>query len=119
MKKLTNEEFIEKAKSVHGDLYGYSLVEFVGVNFKVRLICSKHGEFKQRASAHLLGQTCMKCESDRRKIGLTEFLNRCKKKHSDKYDYSLVTEYKPNREYVDIICKEHGIFKTTTYHHSI
>ena len=38
-KKLTKEEFIKKARSVHGDKYGYDKVEYYGVHTKVCIIC--------------------------------------------------------------------------------
>lgn len=45
MNKLTTEEFIEKAKKVHGDKYDYSLVEYKDSRVKVKIICPKHGVF--------------------------------------------------------------------------
>jgi hypothetical protein len=30
--KITTEEYIQRAKAVHGDKYGYELTEYVGVN---------------------------------------------------------------------------------------
>ena len=45
MKKLTTEEFIEKAKAVHGDKYDYSEVEYIGALKKVKISCSQHGFF--------------------------------------------------------------------------
>ena len=42
---MTTEEFIQKAKAVHGDKYDYSKVEYVNAKTKVCVICPKHGEF--------------------------------------------------------------------------
>ena len=53
MAKLTTEEFISKAKAVHGDRYDYSKVEYVNNQTKVCIICKKHGEFWQRPLDHL------------------------------------------------------------------
>ena len=39
MAKLTTEEFIAKAKAVHGDRYDYSKVEYVNNQTKVCLCC--------------------------------------------------------------------------------
>ena len=42
-RKSTKEEFIEKAKSVHGDKYDYSLIEYDGYRSKKKLkIICKH-----------------------------------------------------------------------------
>ena len=40
MRKLTTEEFIEKAKLKHGDMYDYSLVEYIKGDIKVNIICN-------------------------------------------------------------------------------
>lgn len=64
MAKLTTEEFIAKAKAVHGDRYDYSKVEYVNASTKVCIICKKHGEFWQRPSHHTDGRGCSKCASD-------------------------------------------------------
>ena len=64
MAKLTTEEFIAKAKAVHGDRYDYSKVEYVDSKTKVCIICKEHGEFWQRPSHHTNGHGCTKCASD-------------------------------------------------------
>ena len=60
-KKLTTEEFIEKAKQIHGDKYNYSKVEYKGADIKVCIICPKHGLFWQTPHAHLRKQSCPYC----------------------------------------------------------
>ena len=37
-RKITTEEFIERAKKVHGDIYDYSLVEYKGAHVNVNII---------------------------------------------------------------------------------
>ncbi len=61
MAKLTTEEFIKKAREVHGDRYDYSKVEYVNNHTKVCIICKEHGEFWQSPSHHLEGSGCSKC----------------------------------------------------------
>jgi len=51
-----------------------------------------------------------------RKLTSTEFIERSKIVHGDKYDYSLV-EYKSLNIRVSIICKEHGEFLQFPTHH--
>jgi len=67
-KKLTTEEFIIKAKLVHGDKYDYSLVEYIGTHKKIYIICPIHGEFWQEPSSHLSGNGCRKCYNEVRLI---------------------------------------------------
>ena len=64
MAKLTTEEFIVRAKEVHGDKYDYSKVEYVNSTTKVCIICPKHGEFWQKPGNHMKGHGCARCASD-------------------------------------------------------
>ncbi len=61
---MTTEEFIQKAKAIHGDKYDYSKVEYVNASTNVRIICPIHGEFLQRPSHHLGGHGCSKCAAE-------------------------------------------------------
>jgi Zn finger protein HypA/HybF involved in hydrogenase expression len=117
MKKLTTEEFIRKSNEVHNYKYDYSSSKYLNGKDKMVITCKEHGDFLQRASAHLDGQGCMVCRLDNRRTGLNIFLQRCKDIHGDRYDYSLIGEYKNSREKVKVICKEHGVFEITPYHH--
>ena len=60
-KRLTTQEFIEKAKQLHNDKYDYSKTVYSTSRDKVIIICPEHGEFEQKASSHLLGSGCPKC----------------------------------------------------------
>jgi len=42
---MTTEEFIKKAKKVHGDKYDYSKSVYTGYNNKITIICPIHGEY--------------------------------------------------------------------------
>ena len=59
--RKTTEQFIEKARQVHGDKYDYSKVEYVNSATKVCIICPEHGEFWQRPHNHLMGKGCCAC----------------------------------------------------------
>lgn len=61
-RKLTQEEFIEKARVTHGETYDYSNVKYINRNFKVYITCRKHGDFLQKADNHLVGQGCPLCK---------------------------------------------------------
>ena len=39
--------YIEKAKSIWGDLYDYSKFRYLGAYYEATVICKKHGEFTQ------------------------------------------------------------------------
>ena len=102
------ETFIEKAKSVHGSRYDYSLVKYSNNSSKVTIICNIHGEFSQRPSEHLAGKGCIKCAGVER-LTTEQFIESSKKIHGDRYDYSKV-DYINNRTKVTIVCDVHGDF---------
>ena len=114
-KKISTEEFINKAREVHGDKYDYSKVNYMGTHIKVCIICPKHGEFWQTPSAHLNGQGCPKC-AGKVKLNTSEFINKAREVHGDKYDYSTVN-YVNSKTKVCIICPEHGEFWQTPNAH--
>ena len=120
-KKLTTEEFIQKARKVHGDKYDYSKVEYINKNSNTTIICPIHGEFEQRIDHHLEGCGCPKCFNERRSMNrrsnTEEFIEKAQIIHkNDKYDYSLV-EYINNSTNVTIICPVHGKFEQTPNNH--
>src|ERR1035437_4477643 len=108
-RKLTTEEFINRAKKVHGDKYDYSLIDYNNSRSKIKIICIKHGEYNQTPDAHLHGQGCQICGGTK-KSNTDNFISKSKLIHGDKYDYSLV-KYISKRSKVKIICPKHGIFE--------
>ena len=110
-KKLN--KFIEKAKTIHGNKYDYSKVEYVNNHMGICIICSIHGEFTQSPKDHLFGKGCRKCSYENRGIRhrLTneEFITKSKAIHKGKYDYSI-TYYNGYENDVEIICPIHGKF---------
>ncbi len=114
-KKLTTEEFIEKAIAVHVDRYDYSLVDYGGNQIKIKIVCKKHGIFEQRPADHLFGQGCDVCGGTH-KLTTEQFIEMAITVHGDKYDYSLV-EYVNNSTKIKIICKMHGVFEQNPADH--
>jgi hypothetical protein len=51
--KSTTEEFIKKAKKIHGDKYDYSKVDYNKSKEKVIIICTFHGSYYQNSYNHL------------------------------------------------------------------
>jgi hypothetical protein len=107
--------FITKAKEIHGDKYDYSLVNYKNNRTKVKIVCPEHGEFEQLPTNHLRGKGCKYCGGTS-KMDTKLFIIKAKEMHGDKYDYSLVN-YKVSREPVTIICSEHGEFEQTPNNH--
>jgi very-short-patch-repair endonuclease len=112
--QLTQEQFIEQCRVIHGDEYDYSLVQYTNVTKKVKIICKIHGEFEQYADHHKRGTKCPYCRG--LKKDTDSFISESIIIHGDKYDYSSVN-YINNRTPVRIICKTHGEFKQIPKHH--
>ncbi len=112
--RMTTQEFIEKSIQKHGTKYDYSLVEYLGSNKKVKIICPDHGVFEQLATQHIQGRGCPECgrKQANKSNMLTQekFIERSTIKHNGKYDYSKV-KYVNAKTKVIIICSDHGEFE--------
>lgn len=120
MRKLTTEEFIQKAKEIHGDKFDYSKTVYKSSREDVIIICPIHGEFTQMPKPHLSGTGCPKCgnklKSQHKKLNTEVFIDRCNEIHNNKYDYSE-TVYVNKRTKVKIICPIHGEFEQLAANH--
>jgi very-short-patch-repair endonuclease/DNA-directed RNA polymerase subunit RPC12/RpoP len=115
-KKTNNtDDFIRRARAIHGDKYDFTSANYITAVDKVLVICKEHGEFWMTPQNILAGHGCPKCA---RNIPLSteDFVKRSNDIHDGIYDYSK-TEYINNSEKVCIIChqkdrlgKEHGEF---------
>ncbi len=112
-RKLTTEEFIERAKLKHGDRYCYDLVEYKGIDIKIKILCSIHGIFQQSPYKHINGQNCPKCSkissSNKLRKSTEEFIKESKKMNKN-IDYKYV-DYKNNHTPVILVCDIHGKFE--------
>lgn len=117
---MDTEDFIKKARKVHGSKYDYSKVNYVDSKTKVEIICPIHGSFWQRPLNHLSGHGCKKCgelsRSESRRLTKEKFIEKAKKIHKNKYDYSNV-DFVDLKTEVEIICPEHGPFMQTPHNH--
>jgi hypothetical protein len=106
--------FKEIVNKIHNDKYEYN--DYISLKKKLVIICKKHGEFKQVAEKHLLGQGCSKCFHGSSRLSQSEFLKKSNDVHENKYDYSNAI-YKNYKTKVCIICKKHGEFFQTPNNH--
>lgn len=128
-KKMTKEEFIQQANLVHHNFFTYDKVEYKNVNGKIIITCPIHGDFEQKANAHLSGYSCPMCRKEKikheitlreqvnastKKLSEEEFLKRAMEIHPE-YDYSK-TKFQNVRTKVTITCREHGDFDLTPCH---
>ena len=54
-------EFVDRARSKHGDKYSYCEASYTKVSGKVLITCPEHGEFRQNCFDHIYGAGCRLC----------------------------------------------------------
>lgn len=120
--QLDKEQFIQKARVIHGDKYGYGKVNYVNNRTPVILICrlQGHGEFLQRPDNHLSGKGCRKCGeiaiSISRKNTQERILIEFIKTHKNKYGYGSFI-YNGFHKKGTITCFTHGDFEQSPANH--
>ena len=123
-KKMTTNDWIMRARNVHGDFYNYDKVVYVRSTDKVIIQCPIHGDLHIEANSHLQGNgKCRRCAyesklsddmiSDRWAVYLGKFKNT----HGDKYDYSN-SVYTKAHDPIDIVCPIHGVFTQKPVKHA-
>ncbi len=119
-RKHTTKSFVVRARDLHGDLYNYSLVDYLNANSPVQLICHEHGVFTMTPAQHLAGRICPDCSAQQRgqvrRLTLEIFLQRAEKQHGKRYDYSGIQEF-DSQGYLPIVCSEHGLFHQQPFPH--
>ena len=120
MPTLTNEQFIERARKIHGDRYDYSKVDYKHHEIKIEIICHIHGSFFQTPHQHMKGSNCKKCSviegAKFTKTKIEDFINRANKVCNNKYDYSK-SIYVNSKTKLIVICLIHGEFQCNPKHH--
>ena len=106
--RYSTASFIDACIHIHGEKYDYSKVNYINSHKKIKIICYKHGEFEQKACAHLQGKGCIKCVN-KYNYTLDEWIDKAKKVHDNKYDYSKVNYTKSSNKVI-IICPIHKEF---------
>jgi len=118
--KKTGNVFTEEANIIHLDRYDYSKVIYKNAKTKVKIVCPKHGEFKQTPNRHLHGDGCLTCGyesvSNKNSHDKIEFIYKANLIHNNKYDYNSVM-YEGSKVKVVITCPEHGNFEQTPGSH--
>jgi hypothetical protein len=111
----TAESFEAAARKVHGDKYSYNHVVYSNMNAKVLITCKAHGDFSQTPGNHVSGYGCPQCGNPQ--VSFQEFLERAKKAHGNRFDYSQVVWGSGVTSKVTIICQRHGAFKQRAHSH--
>lgn len=94
-KRLTTEQFIEKAICKHGWSYNYAKVIYVTTHVQITIVCLKCGKyFKQTPNNHLSGYGCSNCgvlsSADLKRKSVNKFIKDSICVHGIKYNYDAV-----------------------------
>jgi len=116
--KLQNigiEEFIRRSREKHNNKFDYSLVNFISVNKKVKIICDKGHIFQQTPYEHYSGSGCPVCIGYyKSNLDIIKMFNET---HNYRYSYDKVN-YTLSKKYVIITCPTHGDFNQIPIDHS-
>jgi len=86
--RISKDEFLDRAKEVHGNRYDYSNVNYESYNVKVEIVCQKHGSFWQVPKFHIYNKNgCPLCSGTNLQISVYEFvcgLAGCEVKNDDR-----------------------------------
>lgn len=118
---MTTEQFIEKAREIHGDVYDYSKSVYVRSSRKITITCPLHGDFEMTPNNHLSGQKCRSCAfqevSGNFRLTTGEFIARSRELHGDQYSYEKTVYGRNAHEKVVITCVSHGDFEQSPNKH--
>ncbi|MDC0184127.1 zinc-ribbon domain-containing protein [Candidatus Poseidoniales archaeon] len=68
-RRLTREEYISRARDVHGDKYDYSRLVYVDLRTTITIGCEVHGWVTNHPEQHLKGGGCWECANTTPKPG--------------------------------------------------
>lgn len=104
-KKLTKEQFIEKAK-ISNPTYDYSEIEYVNTTSEITVKCEHGHNFSMKARSFYKKVNCPECSRIKFE---KQFIEKARKIHGDKYNYDNIN-YINNDTPVIITCPIHGEF---------
>lgn len=120
-RRMTQEEFVAKAMSIHGDRYSYEQSVFVRSNVKLTVICRIHGPFQISSNNLFFGKGCPTCAKEKRgssksATAAATFIARATAIHKGRYGYDKVI-YVAAKKPIVVTCESHGDFTTTPDKH--
>jgi hypothetical protein len=118
-KTLTTEQWIKKARIVHGDRYDYSKAFYKNARTKLLVTCRDHGDFEIDPSNHIhLKRGCKICsggkfvnaDNSKKRLTQAQFLEKANEVAPANLDFTK-SVYKDTRTSLIVTCKIHGDFK--------
>ena len=111
-------DFIKKARAIHGDKYNYDGIEYKNNHTNIKINCPIHGDFYQTPGNHTHKTNPQGCPECGGRINWTKekFINKANEVHGNKYIYDKVNYINTIRKVI-ITCPEHGDFLQTPNKH--
>lgn len=107
---LTLQEFIQKAREIHGNKYDYSKADYYNSSTPITIICPKHGEFQTTPNSHLSQKTgCPRCKQSKGESVIELFLNEKQIQYIKQYPI-VCNLKKNNKTYIDFYLPEYNTF---------
>jgi len=108
-KSVKFDEFVKRAREVHGLKYEYNRASYTNVHSPITIICPDHGAFTiQHAYAHTANKNgCVICKIEKSRLTTEEFITTSNAIHKSYFTYDK-TKYTLNQEPLIITCPEHG-----------
>jgi|GEM_PF-1376909 len=106
-RKLTTQEFIEKARQIHGNRYDYTKSVYVASETKLIVSCLIHGDWYPTPHSHLQGTGCRKCVDASKIYTLENFIEKANKVHNNLYNYDKFIYTKSTKKGI-VNCRLHG-----------
>lgn len=107
-RRMSFGEFVQRARSVHGDAYEYLHGMGVGKRRKTTITCPRHGEFVQARDDHLGGNGCHECAKYVRRSS-DRFIADAIAVHGVRFTYDR-TKFVSTMKKVIVTCRMHGDF---------
>lgn len=76
--KKYSDLFVKRSKEIHNNYYDYSKSIYINNKTILTITCPKHGDFLQKASNHLNGRGCPRCNQSQGEKKIESFLIRHK-----------------------------------------
>ena len=120
-RSITTEQWIEKARKVHGQKYDYSKTKYLNAKVKVIVTCPDHGDFEINPSNHIqpsLKRGCKGCsggkfsnwDNAQKRLSQDSFIKRVSYAAPLNLDFSKAI-YRGLKKTVTVVCKLHGEFE--------
>ena len=111
-KRMSTEEFIKRAKYIHGNKYDYSKVNYKNLESKITIICPEHGKFDYRADSHLFQESgCPKCNQSKGEKIIENYLIKNNIEYKPQYPIEIDQSINSSgNAYIDFYLPSYNLF---------